>query len=51
MIELIIMLLIVGAALYVLQIVPIDAVIKRIIMVIVIIAAAIYVLREFAGFL
>lgn len=46
MISLIVALLIIGGILYVLQIVPIDATIKRIIYVVVIIAVAIYALRH-----
>lgn len=50
MIDLIIVLIIVGAALYLMQFVPLDATIKRIISVIVIIAAVIYVLKHLAVF-
>jgi len=46
MINLIILLIVIGAALYLIQFVPIDATIKRIIQVIVIVAAIIYVLRN-----
>jgi len=46
MINILIILLIVGAALYLIQFVPIDNTIKRIIQVVVIIAAIIYVLRN-----
>lgn len=50
MIDLIIILLVVGAALYLMQYVPLDATIKRIISVIVIIAAIVYVLKNLAAF-
>jgi hypothetical protein len=46
MIELLIALIIVGALLYLVQLIPIDATIKRVIQVIVIVAVAIYVLRH-----
>lgn len=46
MIDLLIALLIIGGILYVLQVVPIDATIKRIIYVVVVIAAVIYALRH-----
>ena len=46
MIELLIALIIVGAVLYLLQLVPIDGTIKTIIQVIVIVAVLIYVLRH-----
>lgn len=46
MIELLIALIIVGAVLYLIQFVPIDATIKRIIQVIVIVVVLIYVLRH-----
>lgn len=49
LIELIIMLLIVGGALYILQIVPIAEPIKRVIYVVVVIAVIIYLLRNFVG--
>ncbi len=46
MINLIIILIIIGALLYVAQFLPIDATIKKIIYVIVVVAVAIYVLRH-----
>lgn len=46
MIELLIALIIVGAILYLIQLVPIDATIKRIIQVIVIVAIIIWLLRN-----
>lgn len=51
LIELLIGLLIVGGILYIIQSVPIDATIKRIIYVVVVIAVAIYALRHLAGVL
>lgn len=50
MIELVIALIIVGALLYLSEMLPIDATIKRIIQVIVIVAIAIYVLRHLGAF-
>lgn len=50
MIELLIILLVIGAALYLMQLVPIDATIKRIIMVIVIVGVVIYILRHLSAF-
>lgn len=47
MLDLIIALIIVGALLYLLQFVPIDATIKRIIQVIAIVALVVWLLREF----
>lgn len=47
MVEFIILLVIVGAGLYVLNIIPIDATIKKIIQVLVIVAVLVYMLREF----
>lgn len=46
MIELLIMLIIIGAVLYVVSLLPIDATIKQIIYVIAIVAIAIYALRN-----
>lgn len=46
MISLIIMLVVVGAALYLLSLAPIDATIKQIIYVIIIVAVIVYVLRN-----
>ena len=46
MIELLIALIIVGAVLYLLQLLPIDATILRIIQVVVIVGVLIYVLRH-----
>ncbi len=46
MIELLIALVIVGAILYLLQLVPIDGTIKTIIQVVVVVAVIIYVLRH-----
>ncbi len=46
MIELIIVLLIVGAALYLLRLVPIDERVKQVIYVVVIVAVIIYILRN-----
>lgn len=48
MIELIILLVLVGAALYLLNLVPIDGTIKTIIRVVVIVGAVIYVVRHLA---
>lgn len=48
MVNIIVVLLIVGALLYVLPMVPIDATVKRIIQVIVIVAAVIWLLRTYA---
>lgn len=45
MIQFLIVLIIVGAALYLLQLVPIDATIKRIIQVIVVVILVIYAIR------
>lgn len=45
MVELIILLVIVGAALYLVELIPIDATIKRVIQVLVIVAVIIYALR------
>lgn len=47
-IELLIVLIILGAGLYVLQLLPIDATIKRIIIVVAIVAVVIWLLRAFA---
>lgn len=49
MISLIIALVLIGAALYLLDLVPIDATIKRVIQVVVIVFAIIYVLRHLPG--
>lgn len=49
LITLIIVLLIVGAALYLIRLIPIDNTIKTIIQVIIIVAVAIYVLKTFAA--
>ena len=46
MIELIIILIIVGAALYLLQFVPLDAVIKKIMYVVIIVFVLIYLVRN-----
>jgi hypothetical protein len=48
MIELIIVLLIIGAALYLLRLVPIDATIRSVIYVVVIVGVLIYLLRHLA---
>lgn len=48
MVNLIILLVIVGAALYLIQLIPIDATIKRVIQVIVIVLVIIYALRLLA---
>ena len=45
MLQLLILLIVVGAALYILQLVPIDATIKRIIQVIVIVILVIYAIK------
>ena len=45
MVSLIIMLVIVGVALYIVQLIPMDATIKRIITVLVILLAALYALQ------
>jgi hypothetical protein len=47
MIDLIIALLVVGALLYILQYLPIDSTIKRIIQVVAIVVLAIWLLRQF----
>lgn len=47
MIELLIILIVLGAGLYILQLLPIDGTIKRIIMVIAIVAVAVWLLRTF----
>jgi hypothetical protein len=49
MVELLIVLLILGGLLYVLQILPLDATVKRIIQVVAIIAIVIWLLRTYAG--
>jgi hypothetical protein len=49
MVELLIILVIVGAVLYLLQYVPLDETIKRIIYVVVIVAVIIYLIRNFAA--
>ena len=49
LVTLIVVLIVVGALLYILQLAPFDATIKRIIQVIVIVAVLIYLLRNFAG--
>ena len=49
LIQLIVVLLLLGAALYILGVVPIDAAFKNIIRVVVIIAAVIYILVKFAA--
>ncbi len=46
MIELLILLIIVGALLYIAQLLPIDATIKKIMVVVVVVAVAIYALRH-----
>ena len=46
MIELLIMLIVVGAALYLIRLLPLDLVIKQIIYVVVIVFTLIYVLRN-----
>lgn len=46
MIELLILLIVVGAALYLANLLPIDATIKKIIQVVVIVAVLVYVLRN-----
>lgn len=51
MVELIILLVIVGAALYLIDLIPIDATIKRVIQVLVIVAVIIYALRLLAPML
>lgn len=48
MVELIILLVIVGAALYLVELIPIDATIKRVIQVIVIVCVIVYALRFLA---
>jgi hypothetical protein len=48
MVELIILLVIVGAALYLVELIPIDSTIKRVIQVIVIVFVIIYALRLLA---
>jgi hypothetical protein len=48
MIELIILLILIGAGLYLLQLVPINQTIKTVIYVVVIVAVIIYVLRNLA---
>ena len=50
MIELLIALLIVGAVLYLLQLVPIDGTIKTVIQVVVIVGVLIYLLRHLSAF-
>lgn len=50
MIELLIVLIIIGALLYLAQRLPIDATVKLIINVVVIVAVAVYVLRHLAVF-
>lgn len=45
LVEILIMLVIVGAVLYVAQLLPIDATIKRIIQIVVVVAVIIYLLR------
>lgn len=51
MIELIILLILVGAALYIVSLLPIDATVKTIINVIIVVAVAIYALRLLAPML
>lgn len=51
MLNIIILLILVGAALYIVQIIPIDATLKTIIRVIIIVATAIYALRLLAPML
>ena len=51
LVSLIIVLLIVGAMLYVLPMLPIDATVKTIIQVIVIVGGAIWLLKRFGGVL
>ena len=48
LVNLIIMLVVIGALLYIMQMLPIDAIIKNIIYVVVIVAIVIYVLRHLA---
>ena len=48
MLELLIVLIVLGAGLYILQLLPIDGTIKRIIMVVAIVAVVIWLLRAFA---
>lgn len=48
MLELLIVLIVLGAGLYILQLLPLDATIKRIIMVIVVVAVVVWLLRMFA---
>jgi len=50
MIELLIALIIIGAILYVIQLLPIDGVIKQVIYVVAIVIVLIYVLRNLAAF-
>lgn len=49
MIELLIVLLVLGGLLYVLQLLPLDATVKRIIQVVAIIAIVIWLLRTYGG--
>lgn len=51
MVELLIALIIVGAALYLLNFVPIDGTVKRIIQVVIIVAIIIWLLKHFGGVL
>lgn len=50
MIELIIFLIVIGALLYLAQLLPINATVKQIIIVVVVVAVAIYILRHLAVF-
>lgn len=49
LVTLLIVLIIVGAVLYLVQLLPLDGTIKTIIQVVVIVGVAIYVLRHFVG--
>lgn len=51
LVSLLIALVVIGAILYVITLLPIDATIKRIIQVIAIVAVLIWLLREFGGVL
>jgi hypothetical protein len=48
MIELLIVLLVLGAGLYVLELLPIDGTVKRIIQVVAVVAVVVWLLRMFA---
>lgn len=51
LVQLLIILVIVGAALYLLKIVPLDATIKTVIQVVIVVAVIIYLIRVFAPML